>query len=388
MNQDMNTPAGLWLNRLILAAVFFALIRYILPPNSFSGTVLIFDYEFGLMRRGLLGEIANFYWGNSVSKHEVFVVAAAMNLFGVFCLYLVFSRLLSQTTATGLLQLVFFTSIAFAACVASTGYLDLLLISLVCLALLSSPETTFGLVARTAVCIIGPFFHEIMLPYFAVYLVFDIWVGCKRMPAVPRVISALLPLLACSIVFVALALWGQLPAENLPLFLEYIDRKAEFTPDPHATVVMERSILDNFAVMQEMYATQRYWSWVILDGLPLLAMSAWVFWLGLKILGSDAGSLTKLLLAGAITAPLSLNIIAFDVVRFGAISVVVGFLSCLSMIRSDPTAPERLAKILTWPVVVILIVLNLNFGVNQLNISDGHKAMLPWGLVNHVNWLR
>ena len=208
MNQDLNTPTGPWLNRLILAAVFFALIRYILPPNGFSGTVLIFDYEFGLMRRGLLGEMANFYWGNSVSKHEVFAVAAAMNLFGVFCLYLVFSRLLSQTTATSLLQLIFFTSIAFAACVASTGYLDLLLISLVCLALMSSPETTFGLVARTAVCIIGPFLHEIMLPYFAIYLVFDIWVGCKRMPVVPRVISALLPLLACSIVFVALALWG------------------------------------------------------------------------------------------------------------------------------------------------------------------------------------
>ena len=172
------------------------------------------------------------------------------------------------------------------------------------------------------------------------------------------------------------------------MFLEYIDQKAEFTTDPHATVVMERSILDNFAVMQDMYATQRYWSWVILDGLPLLAMSLWIFWIGLRLLGSDVDMLTKFLLAGAIAAPLSLNVIAFDVVRFGAISVVVGFLCCISLIRSDPAAAERLAKVLTWPVVVILIVLNLNFGVNQLNISDGHKAMLPWGLVNHVNWLR
>ena len=80
MSSDTLEPAPQWLIRLIWAVVFHAILRNLFPPNSFTATVLIFDYEHGLVRRGFWGEVLNLYWGDTVSKGEVFAASAALTL--------------------------------------------------------------------------------------------------------------------------------------------------------------------------------------------------------------------------------------------------------------------------------------------------------------------
>ncbi|MEM6620417.1 MAG: hypothetical protein AAF631_14115, partial [Pseudomonadota bacterium] len=150
------TPEALrWMQRLVLLVFALALVRDLLPPNGFSGTVLLFDYEFGLVRRGLLGELANLYWGKTVTPGEVFAVSAAMSLLGLSALLVWLGRSLLASRETVLLALIFVTSFGFAAVVGTTGYMDMVLIALTLGAAATDPNRASGLVARVVVTVVG-----------------------------------------------------------------------------------------------------------------------------------------------------------------------------------------------------------------------------------------
>jgi len=384
---EMSQPAPKWLYRLAILALFFALVRNLLPPNAFTATVLLFDYDFGLIRRGLVGSIANLFWGDTVTRGEIYTISALLTLFAASTSALYFFRRFPATLAGHLLLVLLFSSFAFGAILASTGYIDMVLIGLVCLILFSNAASTSGLLLRIGISILGVFMHEVMLPYFTVFFAFDIWISRPGQKPLPRFIIAVLPLLGAVAALVILAKWGQLPADQYPAFVDYINAKSVFTADPHALVVMERTLGDNLALMAEKRGMTDYRSWVLFDGIPLLAMTLWMIWLNLKLLGLKADALTRFALICAIIAPMSLNIIAFDVVRFGAFSVFIGFLSLASILHSDPQARDRLAQIINWPMFTIVLLLNLNVAVNQLNSGDGHAFLFPWVLVKQLGWV-
>jgi len=387
MTPEMSSPAPRWLTRLAVLALFFVLVRNLLPPNAFTATVLLFDYEFGLIRRGLIGEIGNFFWGETVTRAEAFLASVVITLFGVIAACALFFRRLPKTTAGILFLVLIFSSFAFAAIVASTGYIDLVLIGLVCLVLFSSPTYFTGIALRVAICAIGMLMHEVMLPYFTVFLAFDIWISRQDQRFLPRATLSLLPLVAGLAALLVLMKWGQLPPAEIAGFVDYIDLKSAFTPDPEATIVMERTIGDNLQVMAEKRQLPDYRAWVLFDGLSLLAMTLWVIWLNLKLLRPNSSMITRLLMIGAIIAPLSLNLIAFDVVRFGALSVFVGFLALTSQLRTDIGVADRLSTLMSWPLFIIVLMLNLNVAVNQMNTGEGQKALFPWVLVEQLGWL-
>ncbi|MBV1863764.1 MAG: hypothetical protein KUG74_04935 [Rhodobacteraceae bacterium] len=387
MTPEISNPAPQWLLRLCFLALFFAVVRNLLPPNAFTATVLLFDYEFGLIRRGLIGEIANLFWGDTVSRGEVFLLTVVTTLFGVIAAVLLFFRRFPQTIAGVLLLVLVFSSFAFAAIIASTGYIDLVLIGLVCLSLFSSPAKASGIAMRLAVCALGMMMHEVMLPYFTVFFAFDIWISRPTQKFLPRASLSIFPMVASLVALLVLINWGQLPDAEIAQFLQYIDLKSEFTAEPEATIVMERTIGDNLQVMAQKRQMMDYRSWVLFDGLSLFAMTLWVLWLNFKLLRPDADMVTRMLLVAAILAPLSLNLIAFDVVRFGAMSVFVGFLAISSQLRADAEVQHRLSDLMSWPLFVTVLLINLNIAVNQMNTGEGHQGLFPWVLVEQLGWL-
>lgn len=381
MSSDTQTSSALWLKRLVVLAVFFALARSFLPPNSFNATVMIFDYEFGFTRRGLIGELGNFYWGATVSKAEIFVASAVITLIGLMTFLTLFWRRLAGSEAGLRLLLVIVTCFAFDAVIAATGYLDLLIIALLSLGAATSPKSTLGVAARCAAVGIAILIHEVALPYIAVFLVFDLW-NARR-----DLLSAL-PLGLGLAVFASLTLWGQFSPEEAVEYIAYIEEKSEFTAEPEATIVVERNLSQNLNMMAEKRRSIGYQSWVVFDGIPLLLLAAWVLWLNVKVAGPSLTPLSSVLLLGAILAPLSLNIIAFDVVRFGAMSVIIGFFSLLVFLRDVPEAQARLANTLTWPTVIVVVVISLNVTVTQMNIGTGDEFQFPRVLLKQLEWLQ
>jgi hypothetical protein len=370
-----------------LAAVLsfaLALVNHLLPPKAFAATQLLFDYQFGLTRRGLAGEILNLFMGPQIGVSGIYAAAALISALGGIAFYLFLSRLMPQNLSSYLILILALNSFAFSSFIGNTGYLDGLLLALTALALATNAASSMGLAIRLGVTVLGVMFHENMLPYFTVLIGFDLWLARKgSASALPIALS---PVLLGFITVAALSKLGAFTPEQAAAFADYVQSKAAFTLDANSTDVADRSIGQNFALMADLRMTTKYWAWVLFDGVPLLAMALWLIWLANRLLGNSDAK-TRLLMIGAIIAPLSLNIIAFDVVRFGVASVLAGFFVLVLLLRHIPEAANRLEQVLTWPHFLVVLVLNVNIFTIEVNIGAGHTSQFPWVLLTQLKWL-
>jgi len=381
--QDFRTERLLQLT--VLASFLLALVNHLLPPKAFSATQLLFDYEFGLTRRGLFGAMLNLVAGPGISVGEVYAAAAFLNLAGAIALLVFLQKRFSQSMAGYFVQILAFNSFAFASFLGNTGYLDAALLALSLVALSTDGSRMHGLALRLGILVPAMLLHENMLPYFSVLIGFDLWLA--NAGRADRAWRAIAPILVAAGLLVALALSTGFSPDEAQSYAVHLQDKAGFRLDPNSTDVAGRSIRDNFALMAELRQTTKYWAWVLFDGVPLLAMSLWLIWLGLRVMGPGASGLSRLFLIGAILAPLSLNFIAFDVVRFGAASVLSGFVALGLLLRHINGAWERMDKTLTWPLFLLVLILNANIFTIEVNIGAGHTSQFPWVLLDQLKWM-
>ncbi|MFQ5439603.1 MAG: hypothetical protein ACE5DK_12330, partial [Paracoccaceae bacterium] len=346
---------------------------------------LLFDYHLGLVRRGLVGELLGWLTGETVSVGEIYLASLVISLAGAFAFFALLSRFLPQDRGGYLLMILALNTFAFASFIGNSGYLDGLLMALAALALWSDARSSHGLAARIGLVVAGVFVHENMLPNLAILIGFDIWLA--RRAGKRALVVAVLPVAAGALAVGFLAMFAEFSPDDAARFATHLQDKAAFRLDPASSDVAGRSMVQNFALMGDLRSTTKYWGWVLFDGVPLLAMSLWLIWLGLRVLGDCAGRMGRLLLSGAVVAPLGLNVIAFDVVRFGAVSVLAGFIVILLVIRHVPEAAPRLKTVLSWPLFLVLLVLNANMFTIGVNIAQGHLGQFPWVLLNQLKWL-
>jgi len=361
------------------ASLLLVLVNHLLQPKAFAATQVLFDYHDGLARRGLVGAVLNVLTLPEVSASQVTLALVVITLAGTIALFSFLLVALGGSRGGLLLVVVVLNSFAMASFVGNVGYLDGLLVALTVLAIASDPAGAVGMGLRLGAVVLGVLIHENMLAYFTVLMAFDLYMARRRVAAFAPVVVGLIVL--------GVLVWGagRSPDEALA-YGAYLQSKAGFVVDPQATIVAARGIGANLSLMQGMWGTTQMWAWLVLDGLPLLGLSAWLIWLNLRLLGDRAGRVERYLLILAVLAPLSLNAVAFDVVRFGVASVIAGaFAACVVVMRCDG-ARARLEGALTWPHAVLVLVLVSNMFTTQVNEAAGHMGQFPWVLLNHLNW--
>ncbi len=365
------------------ASLLLALVNHLLPPKAFAATQLLFDYQFGLIRRGLAGEVLGLLTGPQVSITEVYLATASLSMFGALAFYLFLQRFMPDQVSGYLLLILALNSFAYASFIGNTGYLDAALLGLTLLAL--SVDGNRGLVLRLLVVVVAMLLHENMLPYFALLIGFDTWLGFKDYKN--RLLLALSPAVLGVVTLAVLIGFGGITADQATAFGDYLQSRAGFALDPNSTIVAGRTIAGNLALMAELRGTTKYWAWVMFDGVPLLLMSVWLIWLCNRVLGDAVSRQTRAWLILAVLAPLSLNIVAFDVVRFGVASVLAGFIAIALILRHDKEAAARLTAALSWPHFLLVLVLNVNIFTIEVNIGAGHTSQFPWVLLTQLKWL-
>lgn len=381
----MDNTTTLRLLRMAAAiSLLLLLVNHLLPPKAFAATQLLFDYQFGLIRRGLIGSLLSPLFGDSVSVKEILAAAAVISFAATLAIWR-FLRPAGESIAGWLLLILALNSFGLASFTGNSGYLDTVLVVLTILALSLDASGLPGLLARLALVVLAMLVHENMLPYFTMLLAFDLWLA--RGQGGRGLLLAATPVLTGAASLVAMAVFSKISAADAVAFAEYLQSRAEFALDANATIVAGRSIADNFALMAELRQTPKYWTWVLFDGVPLAAMSLWLIWLAMQVAGPGGNWLMRLFIIGVIAAPLSLNIIAFDVVRFGAASVLVGFMVIVLLIRHLPEASARLEAALSWPHFVVVLVLNANIFTIGVNVGGGHVSQFPWVLLTQLKWL-
>jgi hypothetical protein len=364
-------------------SLIFAVVNHLLPPKAFAATQLLFDYQFGLVRRGLAGEVLRWIVGDTVTLSEIYAAAAVVTLTGVLAFYMVMTKGLGNSRGGLLLLIIGLNSFAFSSFAGNTGYLDGVLLALTVLAVSASdPLRPAGIALRALLVVAGVLVHENMLPCFAVLIGLDLFLARKD----ARVPVALIPVAAGLLAVAGLALWAEMTPDQAQAYAAHIAGRADFAFDRNSTDVAGRTIGDNFALMREMRGTTKYWAWVLFDGVPLAALAGWLIWLNWRLLG-PSDLLARLAVAAAILAPLSLSLIAFDVVRFGVASCLSGFLATLLILRHVDGARDRLDEAMTWPHFAIMLVLVSNIFTIEVNEGAGHVAQFPWVLITHLQWL-
>jgi len=370
----------------ITAAVSFllALVNHVLPPKAFAATQLLFDYSEGLTRRGLVGAALTLLPGDKVSVGEIYAVAALVSLAGAGAFYLFLKRTMPEQRAPLLLIILALNSFAYSSFIGNTGYLDGVLMVLTLLALSSNGARGMGLALRLGLTVLGVMVHENMLPYFTLLIGFDLFLARRAQKGALAI--SLLPATFGLLTLATLLFIGRMSPDQAGAFAAHVQARAGFGVDPSATKVAGRGIAQNFALMADLRGTTKYWAWVLFDGVPLALMSGWLFWLARRLLGASTRDLAVFYLGLVLLAPLSLNIIAFDVVRFGAASVLGGFIAIALILRHIPEAASRLTDTLSWPHFLLLLVLNANIFTIEVNIGAGHTSQFPWVLLTQLKW--
>ncbi len=375
----------IWLRAAAAASLILALVNHLLPPLSFPATQLLFDYEFGLVRRGLAGTLLTPLLDEPVSGGAIRVVTAAVTLTGAMGFALWMMRRFDGSVPGLLVVILALNSFAFASFVGTTGYLDglLMVVTLAALALAPRGGLAAGL-GLAALVVVGMLLHESMLPYFTVLIAFGI---ALRGPLDARPsAAALLPVATGCAVLVVLVM-SDFDAATAERFAAHLRSKADFFTDPTTLEVAGRPLAANVDFMRGVRARDAYWMWLTFDGLPLLLMSLWLIWFNLRLFGPGVHPALRLLMVAAVLAPLSLNLVAFDVHRFGTVSVLAGFIAAGLILRRADGAADRLPALMSWPVFTLLLVVNANMFSYQIQEDAMFEAQFPWVLVKQLGWL-
>jgi len=390
MIPEANEPGGGKTRAVLLVlgllSLVLALFSHLLPPRAYAASILLIDYEFGFVRRGLVGTMLNPFFGDSVTLAEAHRASFAITLVGALALFATIYLRFRGSVAGLLLVILFASSFAYRGFIGASGYLDGVLVVLA-LAALAVPGAGWAAVAaRCTLCAVGMLVHENMMPYFAVLLALDIWMADARGPVLSRMLRASLPVVTAVAVFAVFLGYGELSGAKAEAFHAYLNQKHRFAGDMTDFAVFAQSLTQQNEAIAGFRgsATYRYMLWF--DGGPLGLMSLFLIWLNLRILPEGENGMTHIFLAGAILAPLSLNFVAYDVVRFGAMSVICGFLCLGLQVRYRAGTMDRLRAMLPPVMLVLVIVINLNVTALQINNASGHENQFPWVVLSHTQW--
>lgn len=381
VNADDRDP--LWERILLLAAFFAVFLNSFTPPFAFPMTQMLFDYSEGWTRRGLFGEVLSWLTGDTVSRTEAIVAVSVITGAGALALVSYLWPRLRGSLAGTLAMLVFLCSFAFASFLGSPGYLDGIVLALVVLALWTLERGSWGMALAAALLSTSVLIHENALPYYALTLGYAVvlfrgqtgraWLAGIGLVGVGILTAYLLFTL------------GQLDSDAATRLTQSIQDKAAFPTDPEALAIVGRSLVENLSYVADVRSRASYPIWLAFDGGLFAIMAGVMIWLNLTVMKGTSLTL-RLWMVAAILAPKTLNLVAFDIARFGTASVFAGFLILALNLKYLPGAREQLSKSLTVPVVVLLLLFNLQSGNMQLNPTDRHFYKFPYAIKQSLEW--
>ena len=373
----------LWPRVLLLAAFFAVFLNIFADPYPFAMTQMLFDYSEGWSRRGLVGEFLTFFTGDSVSLREAMVSSVVITSLGAIALVVyLWPRLRGDLFGT-LILLVFLCSFAFASFLGSPGYLDGVILALVVLALCALERGPWGFAVAAVALTLSVMTHENALPYYSAMLGLAAVIIYGQ---TARAWFAGIVLVGVGLtVTVLLFTIGQLDSEAALRLAQSIQDKAEFPTDPEALDVAGRGLTENLTYIENIRSRSAYPIWLAYDGGLFAIMAGVMIWLNLAVM---AGSplMLRLWMVAAILAPKTLNLIAFDVTRFGTASVFAGFMILAVNLRYLPEARTKFGNTLTVPLVVLLLLFNLQASNMQMNPGDRHFYKFPYGFKQNIEW--
>lgn len=372
--------------RISALSVLMLIVVRMAPPFSWAQTQFLFSYDAGFQRRALLGEILTWIFPQGITQQNSYVIAALITLVAVVALFAYVARRFSQLPNGGVLLVLFSFSVGLGVFIGNTGNLDGIVLTVAVVALIIPKGTAARVGVVTLICMFGALFHENMLPYFVPLLVFDVWLQNERLPAPKRALLSMVPLVI-AVVFVAfLFTYGTHSFNQAQSILQVMEaRSLDF--DIRATTLEPVISLPEGRIGQlEAVWTSGFYRFrlTVFGGVGLLFIAAFI----LLLLRATAhrSFLDRISVVLVIISPISLLLVAFDVSRFAAISLLNVFLVIAVLSRVDHVFRDQLAKVITPVVLVALMVFQSHVALRDLNSQNSYLGRFPGALIDQKLW--
>ena len=366
----MDYRPSLW-NFVVFTILGLTILRGIRFPNIWSYSHFLFNYEFGLVKRGLIGEIIKHFNSTWLSSYDFFVIVSALILIANIVLLSLLIRDLLNSKNLVLIgcSIIFVSSLAVVFLSHSIGYFDHigLLITLVAIringfskkVLFLLPSLTFALLVHEAIAII-------FFPIIFMSLLFDVQAENRKHQFIWLVLFS--TLVVSFTWLVSNSTIEKLEARemysNLQAQTGYALRKDAFD-------VLHRRGKDNLIIMNKKWLQAEQLHQFRDSLLAILPVLLTLMYLMVYMLRKSNTKVYLVILAVlASLSPQLLHVFGWDMHRWNTLTITTSFLMLYVVYRSKN---RRLLTELPNGIYPIFILVTFLNGISTIKLFDGYS---------------
>ncbi len=362
---------SLW-NFVVFTILCLSILRGIRFPNIWSYTHFLFNYEFGLVKRGLIGKIIKHFNSPWLASYDFFVIVSALIFITNIMLLSLLIRdwLKSKNLVLIGCSVIFVSSLAVVFLSHSIGYFDHigLLITLVAIRingfgkkiLFLLPSLTFALLVHEAIAII-------FFPVIFMSLLFDIQMENKG-----HQFTWLILLSTLVVIFTWLVSNSTIKKSEALEMYSNLQTQTGYTLRKDAFNVLHRRGRDNLIIMNKIwFQTKRLHQFreSLLVILPVLLTFMYLTVYMLK--KSNTKIYLVILAVLASLSPQLLHVFGWDMHRWNTLTITTSFLMWYVVYRSR----NRLLLIELpngiYPIFILITFLN---GISTIELFDDYSV--------------
>jgi hypothetical protein len=355
--------ASLTMNALPLLALAITFIRCIRPPDAFAATQALFTCDVAPKRCAFGQALAVLHIpAGQFAVYSTLSFGLLLLAIGLAAMAAIRSGL--ARSGGGVVMLASLAaSFGFGVFIALNGSLDVPMEILAVTAFLTRGRLQVAVI--TVAAIIGVMVHEAYLVIFLPVTLLPLLLRVNRMTdlTAPLTIGGVAFLIA-----VACALNRPLDSHATQRAFDLLQARADFPLQGYGLAVLRRSLGDNLAMMSELAKTSWFWNLQLANGI-LLAPVGCLF-LSLVGLGWRISWPSKLLAVAAASSPLAMNLLGYDVLRWGGLCILTMALALCAL--AARYGPPRLASPLFPGLAAMFAVIPL-----LLPPAYSHQAGAP-----------
>jgi hypothetical protein len=348
-----------------------SVLRGIRAPGRWAYTEMLFNYDFGFSKRGLVGAIISaLHW--PVLYHYSTCFWYSVIVFGINLILLtaLLRRLLSvYDTATRLASLVFASSLAVVVLAHTIGYGDqvALLITLLALRIRNYYWLTLFSILFVPISILA---HETNFVIFFPVILLRFLVELGR-PIEPRKLAALCAVLICTAGAILLAGYTHTSQLDGGAMYKALQAKADYPLRKDEFYMITSTFGENIKGLVAAWHTDEFihfFASCLIVTLPATVYLMYMFVAGTT--GLKHSALLRLAGIAACVAPLSLGLVGGDLNRWTTLATTTSFLSfSIVRLQGDPAATYPITHPSKVTIPIFLIILNLG---SSMPLFDGY----------------
>ena len=361
----------LW-NFVVFTILGLSILRGIRFPNIWSYSHFLFNYEFGLVKRGLIGEIIKHFNSPWLSSYDFFVIVSALILIANIVLLSLLIRDLLNSKNWVLIgcSVMFVSSLAVVFLSHSIGYFDHigLLITLVTIKINSFskkvlfllPSLTFALLVHEAIAII-------FFPVIFMSLLFDMQAENKR-----HQFTWLILLSTLVVIFTWFVSNSTIKKSEAREMYSNLQTKTGYALRKDAFNVLHRRGKDNLIIMNKIWFQAKRLHQLIESLLVILPVLLTFMYLTIYMLKKSNTKIYLVILAIlASLSPQLLHVFGWDMHRWNTLTITTSFLIWYVVYRS------RNRLLLTelpngiYPIFILITFLN---GISTIELFDNYSV--------------